>query len=79
MLRLEGLDLLLDAGLALGVSALDVPELFALRGPILILVGGLEGRVFADGRVRVGEDLLDILGADTVRKVSRELFLEAVR
>ena len=79
MLRLEGLDLLLDARLALGIGALRSDVLFALRSPVRVLVGGLKGGVLADRGVSVGVDLLDILGADTVRKVSRELFLEAVR
>ena len=78
MLGLEGLDLLLDARLALGKGVLASPVLFALRGPVLGLLGGLEGRVFADRGVGVSVDLLNVLGANTVREVGGELLLEAV-
>ena len=77
MLGLEGLDLRLDARLALCERALGSHVLFALRCPVGSLLGGLEGRVLTNRGVRVGEDLLDILRANTVREVGRELLLEA--
>ena len=74
---LEGLDLGLDAGLALGErKAVDL-VLEGLRLPVLGLLGGLEGRVLTNGSVGVGVDLLDVLGANAVGKVGRELLLEA--
>ena len=77
MLGLERLDLRLDARLALGISTLGSLVLFTLRSPIRVLVGRLEGGILADGRIGVCVDFLNILGADTVREVSRELLLEA--
>lgn len=77
MLGLEGLDLLLDASPALLQRKLGSAVLFALGGPVLRLLGGLEGGVLADRGVSIGEDLLNVLGADAVSEVSRELLLEA--
>ena len=57
---LEGLDLLLDRGLALGKGAAVDLVLEALRLPVLGLLGGLEDGVLTDGSVGVGEDLLNV-------------------
>jgi len=35
--------------------------LFALCSPVFALVGGLEGGVRADGGIRVGVDLLNVI------------------
>ena len=77
MLGLEGLDLRLDARLALCERALGSHVLFALRCPVGSLLGGLEGRIFTDSRVSIGVDLLDIFRSNAVREVGRELLLEA--
>lgn len=61
MLRLEGLNLLLDTGPALLQGEFGRAVLFALRGPVLGLVGRLEGRILADCGVCVRENLLDVL------------------
>ena len=74
---LELLDLRLDALLALFISTRVSLVLFTLRSPIRVLVGRLEGGILADGRIGVCVDFLNILRADTVREVSRELLLEA--
>jgi hypothetical protein len=61
----------------MGEPGRSVPERLCL--PVLVaLLGRLERRVLADCRVGVGVDLLHVLGADAVGKVSRELLLEAV-
>lgn len=78
VLGLEGLDLRLDASPPLLERALGSLELFGLRSPVFRLLGRLEGRVFPDSCVRVCVDLLNIFRADTVRKVGRELLLEAI-
>ena len=77
MLGLEGLDLLLDLGLALLEGKAGSPVLLGLCCPVLRLLGGLEGRVLTDRGVSVRVDLLEVLGANTVLEVGRELLLEA--
>ena len=74
---LELLDLLGDALLALLVGEAGGLVLEGLRLPVLRLFGGLERRVLTDRGVSVRVDLLDVLGADTVLEVGRELLLEA--
>ena len=63
---LEGSNLLLNILLALliGESVNLILEPFCL--PVLILVGGLELRVFTDGSVRVGVDFLNVLGTNAI-------------
>ena len=73
---LEGLDLLLDTLPALLERKLGGAELLALRLPVLGLVRGLEGGVLTDCSVGVRVDLLNVLRADTVSEVGRELLLD---
>jgi hypothetical protein len=74
---LVGGDLLLDPGLPLLVGELGGLVLLGLGSPLGgVLLGGLELGVLSDGGVGGGEDLLDVLGTDTVGEVGRELLLE---
>lgn len=76
--RLESLDLRGNPLLALRMGEPLAAVLVALRFPVLVLLSRLERRVLSNGCVSIGENLLNVLGADTVRKVRRELLLEAV-
>lgn len=64
--RLELGNLRLDPLFALRVGESWCHMLFALRRPVFGLVGGLEGGVRADGGIRVGIDLLNIIRTNTV-------------
>ncbi len=64
--RLEFRDLLRDPLFALRVGESWCHMLFALRSPIFVLVGGLEGGIRADGGISVAVDLLKILRTNTV-------------
>ena len=76
---LEGGDLLLDASAALLAGEGLRAELDGLGLPLGgVLLGGLELGVLADGLVSRGVDLLDVLRADLVSEVGRELLLEAL-
>jgi hypothetical protein len=58
---LELFDLDGDVFLPLGVGESDGAVLLGLGLPVLGLVGGLEGGVFADGGVAGDVDVLDVL------------------
>lgn len=75
--RLEGLDLLGDALLALGVRETVDLVLQALSLPVLLFLRRLECWVLTDGSISILIDLLYILRANAIRKVGRELLLEA--
>lgn len=75
---MEGLDLGIDALLALCVRETSSLVLERLCLPVLRLIAGRERRVLADRRIRVRVDLLHILSADAVREVRRELLLETL-
>lgn len=75
---LELLDLLGDASLALFESELLDLVLQTLRPPVLGLFGGLEFGILTDGSMSIRIDLLDIIRANAIGKVSRELLLEPV-
>ena len=74
---LEGLDLLLDLGLALLEGEAGSPVLLGLCCPVLRLLRGLEGGVLTDRGVGILVDLLHVLRADAVSEVAGELLLEA--
>jgi hypothetical protein len=74
---LELLDLGGDVGLALGVSKFLGLVLERFRLPVGSLLGGLERRIFTDGSMGIGVDLLNIVRANTISKIGGELFLEA--
>lgn len=59
-------DLRRDPLFALRVGESWCHMLFALRSPVFVLVGGLEGRIRADGGIRVGVDLLNIIRTNTI-------------
>ena len=65
----EGVDLLLDACLALGEGKLRAPVLFALGGPVLGLLGGLESGVLTNRSICVSVDLLNVLRTYAISKV----------
>lgn len=74
---LESSNLLLDLGPALLESQSVCLILQTLGLPVLCLLSGLEGGVFPDSSVRIGVNLLNILGTNAIRKVCRELLLES--
>lgn len=63
---LELRDLLRDPLFALRIGESWCHMLFALRSPVFVLVGGLEGGVRADGGISVGVDLLNVVRTNTV-------------
>lgn len=75
---LELLNLGCDVGLALGVSKFLGLVLKRLRLPVGSLLCGLERRIFTDGGMSTGVDLLNIVRANTISKIGGELLLEAV-
>lgn len=64
--RLELRDLLRDPLFALRIGESWCHMLFALRSPVFVFVGGLEGGIRADGGISVGVDLLNVVRTNTV-------------
>ncbi len=52
--------------------------LLCLLPPVLLFLGGLEGRIFTNGSVRVDVDLFDVLRADIVSEIGGELLAETL-
>lgn len=65
--------------LPLLVGEPDAPVLLRFGCPVLCLLCWLEGRIFSDGGVGIGVDLLDVSGSDIIGEVGRELPLEPER
>ena len=77
-LGLDAGDLLLDTGLALVVGKLGLLVLLRLGSPVLRLLSRAEVGVLTDRLVGVLVDLLNVLAANVVVQVRREVLLEAL-
>lgn len=74
---LELFDLDSNVGLALGMRKSRCGKLERLCLPVLGFLCGLECGIFPDSGVCIGEDLLEVLRTNAIRKVSRELLFKS--